>query len=400
MCGVDRAPEIWPLLARLTREVRAADPGLAEQMARAIRSEVDFYRTRDTVPFAAMVASATDHIEAIASADEPAEVRDAPARRMGEARARDGVALSDVTDALRAGTRFLWSRIVAHARAIGAATDAELVDLATEVWVMHGDYVQAMTAGFRKESAQALLGRQQERLGLVYGLLTARGQEASSPWDAVDRLGLPREGGFVVVAAKAEVLGRMPLPRVEASLAEAGTVSAWVMTGGTQLGIVSTADPGWRARLTSIAADCGASAGVSPVETEYGRIGWCVRLARTALAAAGRAELCFFDDAPVPVAAAGSPEVSAPMVDAVLGGLLAAPASERDVLLDTLTQWFASDGTVADAAARGWVHQNTVRNRLRRVAALTGRDVTHPREAAELYLALTAYRQAAPRPAP
>lgn len=298
MCGVDGDPDSWPLLARLTEEVRAADPDLAEQMARAIRSELDFYRTRDTVPFGAIVTSAAEHIEAVAATGQPAELRDAPARRMGEARARDGVALSDVTDALRVGTRFLWSRIVAHARAIDAASDAELVDLATEMWVMHGEYVQAMTAGYRKESAQTLLSRQQERLGLVYGLLTARGREASSPWDAVDRLGLPRDGGFVVVAAKADSPGRMPLPRVESGLAETGTVSAWVMTGGTQLGIVSTADPGWRQRLTSIAAERGASAGVSPAETEYGRIGYCVRLARTALAAAGPAELCFFDDAP------------------------------------------------------------------------------------------------------
>lgn len=387
----DDASTGWPLLSRLTREVRATDPELAEHMAQAIRAELDFYRASRAVPLAAIVQSAAEHIEAVASVGEPAETRDAPARRLGEVRARDGVSLADVTDSLRVGTRYLWDRIVAQARTSGAATDAELVDLATEMWVMHGEYVQAMTAGYRKESAQVLLGRQQERLGLVYGLLTARG--ASSPWDAVDRLGLPRQGGFVVVGARSETLGRMPLPRVEADLAEAGVLSAWVMVGSTQLGVVSAVHEDWRQRLSAISAACGATAGVSPVETEYGRIGHAVRLARTALAAAGPGELCFFDDSPVPVAAAGSPEVSGPVVDAVLGRLLAAPETEQSVLLETLTHWFASDGTVADVATRAWVHQNTVRNRLRRVTALTGRDVAHPREAAELYLALTAYLQ-------
>ncbi|AYG03472.1 PucR family transcriptional regulator [Gryllotalpicola protaetiae] len=302
-----------------------------------------------------------------------------------------------MTDALRVGSKFLWGRIVAHARATQVATEAELVDIASELWLMHDEFVQAMTAGYRTEYSRALLGRQQERLGLVYGLLTARGQEAASPWAAVDRLGLPRTGGFVVVAAQAAgretALGRMPLPRIEPELGDRGLLSAWVMAGGVQLGIVSTAAPDWQLQLRDAAADAAPTVGVSPVEPDYGRIGQSVRLARTALAAADPGTLCFFGDAPVPMSAAGSPEVSGPVVDAVLGGLLAAPETERDALLETLTQWFASDGTVADVATRMWVHQNTVRNRLRRVASLTAREVGRPREAAELYLALTAFRQ-------
>jgi DNA-binding PucR family transcriptional regulator len=39
------------------------------------------------------------------------------------------------------------------------------------------------------------------------------------------------------------------------------------------------------------------------------------------------------------------------------------------------------------------VHPNTVRHRLRRIAAATGRSLTAPRDVAELCLALEAARQ-------
>ncbi|MGN7799641.1 PucR family transcriptional regulator [Leifsonia sp. 22587] len=383
----------WPMLSRLTRDMHASNPELAAQMAQVIRAELAVYRTSEYLPFPTIVRSTQAHIEAVEDQGSTVDTRDAPARLLGASRARDGIALSDVTDSLRVGTKFLWGRIVDHARATGSATEAELVDLGTELWVMHDEFVQAMTAEYRKEYAQALLSRQQERLGLVYGLLTARGQESASPWTAVDRLGLPRAGGFVIVAASSKASGRMPMPRIESELADREVPSAWVMVGNVQLGIVSTAAAEWRQRLRDACGLWTPTAGVSPVEFEYGNISSSVRLARTALAAAGPGELCFFDDAPVPMAAAGAPDVSRPLISLVLGPLLEAPEAERSALLETLTQWFASDGTVADVANRMWVHQNTVRNRLHRVAALTGRDVNRPRDATELYLALAAFQQ-------
>lgn len=386
----------WPLLSRITRDMHASKPDLAAEMTHEIRAQLEVYRTSEYLPFSVVVRSTEAHIRALEDPGMSTEIRDAPARLLGATRARDGIALSDVTGSLRVGIRFLWGRIVEYARATGSATDAELVDLATELWMTHDKFVEVMTAEYRKEYAHALLGRQQERLGLVYGLLTARGQESASPWAAVDKLGLPRTGGYVVVAAESTTPGRMPLPRVEADLASRGVPSAWVMVGGVQLGIVSTAAPEWRERLREVSASWAPTGGVSPVESEYGQIGRSVRLARTALAAASRGELSFFDDAPVPMAAAGAPDVSRPLIPLVLGRLLEAPETERSVLLDTLGHWYDSDGTVADVANKMWVHQNTVRNRLHRIATLTGRDVSHPREATELYLALAAFRQSTP----
>jgi hypothetical protein len=388
--------DTWPLLTELTRGLADSAPDLSARMALHIRAELPFYRTDDGVPLAAVEESTRTHVAALSHPGATVEERNAAPRELGERRARDGVALADVTDALRVGTKFLWDEVVAYSRALGTVSDRELVELASQIWFMHDAFTQAMTAGYRREYARALLSRQQERLGLLYGLLTARGQEAASPWNAIDRLGLPRSGGYVVAAVAAPKTGRMPLPRIEQALAESRVISAWVMSGNVQLGVVSTIDPDWARVLQDAAQPWQARAGVSPLQHDYARIGLAVRLARTALAAATDRSFTFFGDSPVPMSAAGSPEVSEPILAAVFGELLRLPEPERTTLIDTLTAWFDSDGSYPAVATRLWVHKNTIRNRMHRVASLTGRDVSVPRDAAELYLALSAYRQGAP----
>lgn len=383
----------WPLLLRLSRGLVAEQPDLAVQLAATIRAEVPFYGPGNRVPAEAVGRSAREHVAALVDRAAFPEGPETAPRALGERRARDGVELADVLDALRVGTSFLWRRIVDHARRTGAASDAELVDLASEVWMMHDAYVRTLTTGYREEHSRVLLNRQQERLGLVYGLLTARGREAASPWEAVDRLGLSRTEGFAVVAATTSAAGRMPLPRVERVLAETGTTSAWVMVADVQLGIVSTARGTWQEPIAAEAARWGTRVGVSPEMGDFARIGAAVRFSRIALATADAGTTSVFDHSPVAMAAAGSPEVTKRIVETVLDGLFDLSETDRDVLLDTLNAWFASNGSVAAVADRIGVHQNTVRNRIRRIAAVTGRDPLHPRDAAELYLALSGHRR-------
>nr|WP_240895680.1 helix-turn-helix domain-containing protein [Kineococcus siccus] len=54
---------------------------------------------------------------------------------------------------------------------------------------------------------------------------------------------------------------------------------------------------------------------------------------------------------------------------------------------------FAATGSVAATAERLFCHRNTVLNRLRRTAELTGHEPTVPAEAAVLLLAVSAWRQ-------
>jgi len=70
-------------------------------------------------------------------------------------------------------------------------------------------------------------------------------------------------------------------------------------------------------------------------------------------------------------------------------------AADREVLLDTLEAWRDCGGSTERAAKQLFVHPNTVRQRLRRIAELTGCTLSAPRDVAQLCLALEAVRQQA-----
>lgn len=401
----------WPLLRALTESLLRASPDLSTRLADTIRAEVPLYRGASPVSAAALQASCDAHVdylcgdwtgegagegtgEATGEGISPdGRDRDSVPRSIGVARAREEIGLPDVLDAFRVGSQFLWRELVGHARSSRTVSDADLVSIASEVWLMNDTFVRLMQQGYRSEHTAMLLTRQRERFGLVYAVLTSRDLRNATLWEAVDRIGLPRSGGFVAVAATVMSTGRLPLPTIEADLAGRHIVSAWILLSDVQLGIVSTTVARAAGVLVEAMRQAGATAGVSPRYDNYALAAQAARLARTALAASRPGQVIAFADSPIGMAAAGSPDVSWHVATGVLGEVLGLPEQERMTLLSTVQAWFDAGGSVAVAAGRLYVHPNTVRNRLRRVETLTGRALANPREAAEIYLALAGISQ-------
>jgi PucR family transcriptional regulator, purine catabolism regulatory protein len=86
----------------------------------------------------------------------------------------------------------------------------------------------------------------------------------------------------------------------------------------------------------------------------------------------------------------GPPEVLTAYSDAVLAPLDRVDSRERGELLHTLEEWLRCNGAWEAAAASLSVHRNTVRNRMARIAALTGRPLEDAGQRMELWLALQA----------
>ncbi|MDA0637656.1 PucR family transcriptional regulator ligand-binding domain-containing protein [Nonomuraea sp. MCN248] len=83
----------------------------------------------------------------------------------------------------------------------------------------------------------------------------------------------------------------------------------------------------------------------------------------------------------------------AALVDHVLGEVLAYDAAHDSHLLATVRVWMEHDRRSDDTAALLHIHPNTLAYRLRRFAALTGRDLTSTAAFAEVWLALQAARR-------
>ena len=79
----------------------------------------------------------------------------------------------------------------------------------------------------------------------------------------------------------------------------------------------------------------------------------------------------------------------------LLGPLRDYDAQHRAELLPTLASFLACDGSWAACASRMYVHVNTVRYRISRIEALTGRDLSALADRVDFFLALRGARASA-----
>ncbi|MEV4174862.1 PucR family transcriptional regulator [Nonomuraea sp. NPDC049709] len=87
------------------------------------------------------------------------------------------------------------------------------------------------------------------------------------------------------------------------------------------------------------------------------------------------------------------PATLSALVDHVLGGVLSYDEAHDSKLLMSVRVWMERNRHVEDAASALHVHPNTLAYRLRRFAALTGRDLSSSAAFAEVWLAIRAARQ-------
>ncbi|WP_157253999.1 PucR family transcriptional regulator [Nonomuraea typhae] len=288
-----------------------------------------------------------------------AEISTASTAANARRRAERGVPLAALLHSYRVGLQFMWESFVAEA---GSDEHPILIDSATEMWLGLDLMSEAIRGAYREVEAER--GRDRE---LAFDALL--GTDPVRIRQSADALGLPHRGRFHVIAAGPD--------------AELPPGAVWRHLPTQRLAVLSlpgnAAFPGLR----------GGRYGVSPAYEQISQTAAALRLARLALAAAPEGEgVSHYGERPVATLIASSLETADDLALRVLGRLLELPAGDRDALLATAHAWFAAGGSTARTAEALFCHRNTVRYRLGRVKELTGRSVDHPREAAELFLAL------------
>ena len=367
-----RRARVEPLSDRLVATIEVSNPG---------------YRATRLVPRADLWESCRDNIgrvlELLAAALDgarlPGDGSRAPdaahdtaydaARATGRRRAEQGLPLDDVLRSFRMGGRLIWDDLVEQAR---SALDAEeLREVGTRLWEVVDETSAQVAAAYHAAERAAVRADEQLRAELWEGLLSGRAKEPGFAHEAARILDVPVAGDYLVVLGE-----RLDTARLEASLAPRPSV--WVRRTGGVVGLVSLGDGSAERVLVVLRERVAGPAAVSAVVSGLAGVDAGMRQASLALRTPGGAGLRAFDDCLPDALLLTAPEVAGRLVAVWLGPLLALPPAECDPLLATLEAWVATGGSTTHTAARVHCHRNTVINRLRRVATLTGQDRFDP----------------------
>jgi hypothetical protein len=276
----------------------------------------------------------------------------------------------------------------------GRVTARELATLATHVFWKADEYSAALTTSHRDATTDAVRRHEQERSALVEALTTGGHGGLGSVWEIAGRLELPSTGTFATVAAEVRTVGSVALPEIASKLRAANVSSAWRLLPDVEVGVVSLPGPDPSEVVRIVGAAAPGRVGISPVYPTLEETPRAFYLARIALQSAplGAPSVRRFDDTPLATLVAAAPEAATLIARRVLGRVLELRRDEQDVLLETLETWLDTGGSATTTGTRMFVHPNTVRHRLRRIAEYTGRDLDHPTALAELSTALHALR--------
>jgi PucR C-terminal helix-turn-helix domain/GGDEF-like domain len=364
---------------------------LAHLVASAVRAEVDFYKSTGVVTDDELLTSSTDNLQfALKGLEAAAGFDTSPAVATGSKRAAAGVPLPAVMDAYRIASHHIWDAVVQIATTEPDITRDVLIEVTKRVWIIQDAYTDAMTSAYRQQITHQVLEDEAERAALAEALLDGRTLTDYTVWEVAQLLRLPISGPYVVIAATCPTVGKQALPGITAKLRSADIFSAWRLLPDHQVGIVHVSTESKRDMVIELLErQATTRVGVSPPFNDLSDTAQALRYARVALnTRSGKSGgVIVFEDSLLAVAAVSAPEVTNKVAAIVFGQFDDLSSDEKGVLFETFRAWLANKGSAVNAAAQLYVHPNTVRYRLRRIEARTGRSLAVPDQLAELCLA-------------
>ena len=384
--SIDIDEDVRPIASMLAHRLDE----LAQDVASAVRAEVDFYKSTRAVTDDDLLASCTDNLRfALKSLQDGVAFDTSPAVATGSRRAAAGVPLPAVMDAYRVASYRLWDAVVDIATEKRGVSRDRVIQATRRIWRFQDLYTDAMASAYRQQTMQQVLEDEAERAALTEALLDGRNITDYSVWEVAQLLHLPLRGPYVVIAAECPTLGKQALPGISAKLRGIEIFSAWRLLPDIQVGIAQVVSSKRNAMLELIERQAIKRVGVSPQFHELTHTAQALRYARVAMNArcSRGGGVTVFDNSVLAVAAVSAPEVTKKVAAVILGQFDDLSSQEKDVLFDTFRAWLAHKGSVTDTAAQLYVHPNTARHRLHRIERHTGRSLAVPDELAELCLA-------------
>ncbi|MBL3699214.1 helix-turn-helix domain-containing protein [Leucobacter luti] len=381
--GIDRAeretngPITWDwILGQLTHEL----PDLVEDFLREFRAtepypgdQVDQQDIADTAKHTFEVL-----IRRLRSEPDPPGTAGL-IERLAARRAQQGVPLSTFLRAVRIDFRVMWLRVQ---RIAGEDGSAVLAANAMRLLDTVDGYVDALREAYRAEASRIDRTDAAQRQRMILRLFGETPLVADDIELVATRLRMRSDATFEVVAVMGEATAAM-IARYGADRGVGISESASDLI----LFREQRATDGWRRDAPGIGGYVGDVQGLAGVPG-------AARVAREVARHAPRVPLVLATEEEVwpTVARAHLAGVFPRYTEAIDAALRTVSEHERGRLLEAVGSYLAT-GSVKETAERLFCHRNTVINRLRAFAELTGFDPTVPRDAAWITVAL------APEPA-
>ena len=304
----------------------------------------------------------------------PAHLADLP-QRLGVRRARQGVDRDRLLEAVRLDYRVLWAGLT---RVVAPADAALLVEHAEVVLSTVEDYIGEVQIAFLDERETLELATRANETRALARLLAAEHPEEVAA-EVAQELGLPHEAEYEVILVPS------------ASVAEARRLVNDLQHTRARF-LLWDFDDGVlfvRPRAEVLGSHPLAATRGVVVDEIYGLAGVAAaaRLAHTLVPHAPEGRLSDEQELWPPVAAAALAPILPGLSARALAGLGSVPASDRERLVSTFMA-YCETGSIKRTAEAGFVHRNTVVNRLRAFHDLTGMDPSVPRDAARALIAL------------
>ncbi|MGB3442531.1 MAG: helix-turn-helix domain-containing protein [Actinophytocola sp.] len=312
------------------------------------------------------------------------------ARSTGRQRAQQRMPLDDVLRSFRLGGRLVWEALIDRARAGEPAGPDELLDLASWVWSVVDDTSAQLAIAYHATERELVRVDEQRRATLWEGLLHGRAKDPAFAAQAALNLGVALDGPYAVVVLDVDAGDDRTGTTLEVRLADVGIVSVWQARPTTLVGLLAVGDS--FAALKVLRENAFVPAGLSMTVPTLAEVDVAYRqavLARDTVPP-GRVEVAALADRLPEALLLNSPSLAEALIERRLGPLLKVPMTERRLLLDTLSSWLRTAGSINQTANAVHCHRNTVINRLRRIETITGLDLTDTAAHLELSLALRA----------
>jgi DNA-binding PucR family transcriptional regulator len=375
---------------RVVDALQAGRAALVDAMVATIQAEVSAYANASPSVIEDVRAHCEAHsrlklelarIDRVPRRDELAFARDAAARRV-----RQGVPLDSLLQAFRVGHRTVWEAIVEESD--GTPYGREAAIALARPTMMYIDIASTQVAeAYLKEEQRLVATAERERRDLLENLLAGRVPDQDTARRAT---ALDPEGDLVVAVASPDCASGQHAHALQhladavAAHAAPGPVEPLVVVRQREVVAVLPAADGAPDGADGLEAECRAllerrgialRAGVSTRCAGFGEIAHAYEDARQALrrTTAGRPIMALSEMTPFEYLLA-SADRSTRRVVAEKGRELVA-LDRNGSASETLLAYVAANLSVKGAAERLYVHPNTVRYRLRRMAELTGREL-------------------------